>query len=423
MKDIVVIDSKGLKMRGVLIAVIVAALIFAWFAVRWQFANLLAKLTPPTDPNAAAVARLAVAWSPADPAGYSLMADAGDDPQTTINAREEAVRLAPNDHRLRTELGRAYEQNDQNDRAEIEFRRAVELAPSYGSTHWYLGNFLLRQERSEEALDELRKSADNNHLYREQVFSLAWDYFDKDPIRIEDLAGVKPEAIANLAYFFAARGRAEESLRNWNKLTEIEKSRRVAVAKAIALGLFDQRHFRQSLEFSKQYGADPDAAPEQISNPSFEKNIGESGDQRFGWQIARNDSKLDISPDNRVVHSGTRSLRMIFKGYGKPSLANLFQTVVVEPGNKYQIRFWVRTENIKSAGPPMLEVLNASDGNPIVTSLTFPDGTSNWQEFNFDFATPADCGAVSIRTVRSFCGENCPITGILWYDDFELIKR
>ncbi len=423
MKDIVVIDSKRLKMRGVLIAVIAAALIFAWFGVRWQFGNLLATLTPPSDPNAAAIGRLAVAWSPADPAGYSLTADVGEDPQTTINAREEAVRLAPYDHRLRTELGRAYEQNDQNDRAEIEFRNAVELAPSYGSTHWYLGNFLLRQERNEEALAELRRSAEDNHLYREQVFSLAWDYFDKDPIRIEDLAGDKPEAIVNLAYFFAARGRAQESLRNWNRLSESEKSRRVAVAKAIALGLFDQRHFRQSLEFSKQYGADPDAVPEQISNPSFEKNIGDSDDQRFGWQIARNDSKLDISTDSRVVHSGTRSLRMTFKGYAKPSLANLFQTVVVEPGKNYQIRFWVRTENLKSAGPPMLEILNANDGIPIVTSLPFPDATSNWQEFRVDFVTPADCGAVSIRTARTFCGENCPITGILWYDDFELSKR
>jgi len=29
---------------------------------------------------------------------------------------------------------------------------------------------------------------------------------------------------------------------------------------------------------------------------------------------------------------------------------------------------------------------------------------------------------VTIRTVRAYCGDDCPITGTLWYDDFELKK-
>ena len=100
-----------------------------------------------------------------------------------------------------------------------------------------------------------------------------------------------------------------------------------------------------------------------MTNASFEKNIGEPEDSRFGWLIVRNDPKIEIITDSKVKREGGRSLRMTFKGYSKPALANLFQTVVVEPNRKYTLRFWVRTENLKSVGGPLSLV---KDGDVIV---------------------------------------------------------
>jgi len=418
MQDLILLNSKTAKMRIVLVGAIFFALVFAWFSIRWQIGNLLAYLTKVSDPNASEIADLAIRWTPGDPSAYSLKAATGEDAAATIHALEEAVRRAPNDYRWRTELGRAYEQDEQLERAEFELKRAVQLAPNYSSARWHLGNYYLRRERTTEALTELKQAAENNPTYRDQVFSLAWDYFNKDGVQMESLVGDRPDLIARLSYFFAARGRAEDSLRSWNRLSDADKAKNVVIARAIGLGLFDQKHFAEALEFSRQFGAETEAVPETITNGSFEKNIGGDDDSRYGWRIVRNEGKFDASSDSKVKRDGNRSLRVTFKGFSKPWLANVFQTVVVEPGKKYRLSFWVRTENLRSPGGPMIEIVNASDDKALVRSQQFPNGTNDWQQINVDFTAPENCRGITIRTIRAFCGEECPITGILWYDDF-----
>ncbi len=422
MRDIIIFDAKTIKMRAVLIAVALFAIGFGLIAIRWQLGDMLAGLTRASDANAAAIADLAVTWAPSDPAAYALKATTSDDTAMSIAALEEAVRRAPNDFRFRTDLGRAYAQDERFNQAEAQLKKAVQLAPSYAAPHWHLANFFLRQERGDEAVAELAKAAAaNNHVYREQVFSLAWDYFDRDAARIESLAGERADLFAYLAYFFAARGRSVDALRNWERLSADDKRKNAVMARNIALGLYDQRHFPEALAFSR-YGSDMNAAAGAVTNGTFEKAIGDDENARFGWLIVRNDTKLDIAPDASVKHAGGRSMRFTFKGYNKPALANLFQTIVVEPGQRYRVRFWLRTENLKTAGAPMLEIINANDDTTIVRSMPFATGTSDWREIDIEFTAPATCNGISIRTIRAVCGENCPIAGIFWYDDFEFGK-
>lgn len=422
MSDPISLDSKGLLPRLALVSVILVSLVFGWVAVKWQMGNMLATLTQPTDPNASAIADLAVKWAPADPSGYWLKGGAGDDSRAAIGSFEDAVRLAPNDYRWRVELARAFEQDDQPVPAEREFAKAVQLAPAYGAPHWHFGNFLLRQNRAAEALNEFKKAADDNAVYREQVFSLAWDYFEKDAAQLENLAGERPEAVVNLAYFFASRGRAADSIRVWNRLSDTDKTRNAIYAKSIADGLFSQRHFAEALEFTHQLGLEMDAKPESVTNPSFEKSVAEDEVQRFAWQILHNEPKIDIAFDSKVKHQGNRSLKVNFKSFAKASFSNILQTVIVQPGARYRLTFWVRTENLKSSGAPMIDVLNANDDTPIARSPQIPVGTNEWQQMSVDFAAPDNCNGITIRTIRFFCGDDCPLNGVMWYDDFEITR-
>lgn len=419
MQGIVAIDSKSNLARAALAGVVILALFVCWIAIRWQLGILLTTLTPPTDPNALEIGELAADWSPSDPVVLWLRAS------TTQNLElfEDAVRRSPYDYRWHMELGRAFEQNDQATRAELEIKKAVELAPSYAFAHWQLGNFYLRQGRVDEALVELKKAAEENRTYRDQVFSLAWDYFDKDPAQVEALAGDGSAARARLAYFFAARGRAEDSLRNWNLLNGDEKAEHPETAKAIAHGLFIQRRFPQSLEFSRQLGLDADALPETVTNGGFEKGLSEAADARFAWLNARADAKLDITADSRVKHDGNRSVRLVFKNYTRADLFNLFQTIAVEPKRSYRLTFWVRTEGVKSAGLPLIEIVNANLDAPLARSSVLPSGTNDWREMAVEFTTPENCSGITIRTTREICGEECPLTGTFWYDDFEISRQ
>ncbi len=422
MSDITTIRISGAPRYTLIVAIVLVVVIGAVFAIRWQIGNMLASLTFPEDPGAVDLAATAVRWAPGDPLAAWLRAMTATDPVNTVPYLEDAIRLAPYDHRLRIELGRALEQDGQFERAEAELRAAADVAPSYAYPRWHLGNFYLRRDRVEEAVVELRKAAENNQFYREQVFSLAWDYFDKDAARLEALVGESAEGHARLAYFFAARGRAAEALRNWNRLSPEEKQRREALARSIAHGLFIQRAFPEALEFCRQHGFDPDSRAETVTDGSFERSGDGSDDARFGWIIGRNDPRIDIAADSRVPREGERSLRVTFKAYARPSLANISQTVVVKPGTRYRLRFWVRTENLKSAGMPQVEIVNANDDQSIARSPVFAASAPDWQEVLVEFRSPDNCAAVNIRTARAFCGDDCPLSGTLWYDDFELIR-
>lgn len=406
----------------------ILCLALAWFGVRWQLGNMLAALTPPGDPNAAQISDLAIGMAPSDPTAAWLKATSGIDDRSIegdtsgIRLYENAVRLAPHDYRWRVELGRALEQDEQSEKAEIELKRAIELAPAYAHPRWTLGNFYLRHDRNDEALAEFKRAAENNETYRDQVFSLIWDFFGKDPSIVESIAGERPEAHARLAYFFAARGRGDDALRNWNLLTDAEKAANPVIAKSMAQGLYSQRVFPEALEFSRQIGFDSDAVPEAVTDGSFERGVAETTDSRFGWRVARNDPKLEIAADAKVKHDGNRSLRVTFKNYVKTEFYNVFQTVVVVPGKKYRLEFWVRTENLRGMALPQVDVINANDDKLIVRSQPFASGTTDWQKFTLDFDAPQNCSGITIRTVRFACGDDCPIAGIFWFDNFELTR-
>ncbi len=428
-QELIVKEARTTAMRLKLAAVIVAALVFGFFAVRWQFGDLIAELADQNDLNAVAIADIAIALAPADPLGHWLRASLEKNiftPEKTASAIrmfEDAVRLSPNDYRWWIELGRAYEQDEQAVRAEAAFRRAVELAPSYTYPHWQLGNFYLRQNRSGEAFAEFRIATERNQTYREQVFSLAWDYFDKDPTRLEQIVADEPDVRASLALFYGSRGRAADALRMWNQLSDQDKAAHPQFLRVIAQGVYEQRFFPQALEFAKQLGMDTDAQPYAVTNPGFEKAIGDAAETRFGWKIIRGDGKFDVAGDASVKHEGSRSLKVTFRNYSRPDLYNILQTIVVEPKHNYRLTFWVRTENLKSAGGPMLEVINANDDKLLATSKSFPLGTSDWQQFTVDIVTPENCSGITLRTARSYCGDACPIAGIFWYDQFEISKQ
>lgn len=425
--QIKILDARQTSVRIGIGVVILLVLAFGWFAVRWQLGNMLAELTAPTDPNAKEVAALAVRLSPGDPLTNWLLAGTRKNVFTpeavsaTAKSYETVARISPNDFRWWVELGRAREQAEESAAAEKAFRRAVEIAPSYTYPRWQLGNFFLRQNRSAEAFAELKKAAVTNTIYRDQVFSIAWDFYEKDTARLEEIAGDSPEVRAGLAKFYASKKRAEDSLRIWNTLSPEDKAANTPIARVIATAFYENRIFRQAQEFIRDLGIEPEARFETVQNAGFENPFGNIKETYFGWKVEPKE-KIEVKFDPTQKHEGRRGLRVAFSGYSAPALYNIYQYVTVEPKANYRLTFWLRTENLKSGGTPALEIYNANDDKVIVTSESFPTGTTDWQQVKLEFAAPVNAEAVGIRTTRAFCGPECPIIGAFWYDDFKLEK-
>lgn len=414
--------------RVTLLAVLGAAIVFAWFGVRWQIGNMLGELTQPAQDNALEIARAAVQLAPNDPLPRWLLAtkmkEEFDEASTAESIRnfEETVRRSPNDFRWWIELGRAYEQAGRAGEAEQAFGRAVSLAPEYTFPQWQIGNFYLRQDRVDEAFSHLTRTTEKSIVYREQVFALAWDYFDKSPERVEQIAANTPSVRVSLAQFYAQRGAAGDALRIWNSVPQEEKDKHPQILKNITQYLYTKRFYRQTLDFARQSGIDTEAQIESVSNGGFEKFFGDSEGTLFGWRANRSDNKLEIQTDSAVKFEGQKSLKVVLKGYAKPEFYNLSQLVAVQPQGRYRLTFMLRIENLRTGGEPVIEVVDANSDISIVRSQRFPLGSQDWNRVSIEFTVPEKCDGVTIRTARETCGENCPISGTLWFDDFKLEK-
>ncbi len=422
------IKTTNLTGKIVLGTIVLIVLTFGWFAIRWQIGNMLGALTPPNSPNSAEIAKFSQELSPRDPITNWLVGTvlkdefSADAASRAVISFEEMVRNAPNDHRAWVELGRALEQNEQFERAEQSFKRAVDLAPNYSFPRWHLSNYLLRRGREDEAVKELRLVAESGREYREQVFALTWEYFEKDVAKIENIAGPRSDVRTDLAKFFAAREMATDSLRIWNTLTAEQKQDHQDVAKVIAQALYEKKFYRSAAAFVHQLALEPQAKAEEIQNGGFESPIPDDAQKvYFNWKVVRAE-KLEIRTDQLKKRDGNRALRLNFTGFSAIEIKNFWQVLAVEPGKRYKLGFWVRTENLKSAGTPLIEIVNAVDNKILATSPAFPTDSNDWSQVKVDFNVPGDTEGVLIRLDRAYCGEACPIVGSVWLDDFTIEK-
>lgn len=423
----IVFHTRSLMGRGIPFLFIAAALAFGFLAVRWQLGDMLAELTSPSDPQVADIADLAESLAPRDPRAKWLTATAATSvfsPEAidrSVDLFADTVRLSPNDFLWWVEYGRSLETAGRPGESEAALIRATQIAPNYSHPHWQLGNFYLRQDRTDDAFRELNLATRNDPTYRNQVFSLVWDYFGHDRSKVEQVAAETPDVRSDLALFYAYRYLAADALRIWNSISEKDRPRFQKTARIIAQTCVAIGAFREGIDFSRQAGIDPDADLEKISDPGFESNLRNKDETLFGWRVDRSDGRAEITSDASVKHSEKRSLRITFRTFDRPNFAGLSQNVAIAAGVRYRLSFWIRTENLRSGGPPLIEVANA-DGRVLATSPAFPLATNEWRQLSVEFATPQESDGIVIRTSRSYCGETCPIVGLVWLDDFEIVR-
>ena len=306
------------------------AITLAWVSIPAQFGNLLAQTTSVLSPNAKEVAQLSMDLAEDDAEVRNLFALTRDDPNEVVEVTENSVRIAPNDHRWRISLGRAYEQTDQIEKAEIHFRKAVELAPNHANPRWHLGNFYLRQGRDDDAFEHLRAATTDHARLRQQVFSLIWDYSGGDAAQLERVTAAGPEAKAYLARFLGQRGLGAPAFAVWDQLQTEDKQRFEGVAYWMMHELYAKGNYPEAQEIARQIGQTT-SIPGSVSNPSFEEPIADGPQAPFGWQALTDEKAATIDLDSQVKVSGRRSIRLTFRGTLKGDFANLYQTIVVKP--------------------------------------------------------------------------------------------
>lgn len=424
--QIILLDSRSVLVRLALVAAVLFVLFGVYFIVRWQLGKLVAEAAVPSDKNFLAVARLSKDFAPFDPYTNWIVGSAernnfsADTLFAEAQSFERAVRLSPNDFRYWLDFGRAREQKGEINEAEAAMRRAVELAPNYAYPRWLFGNFLLRQGKTAEAKAEFRIVAETHSTLRQQVFYLIWENTGQNSGELEKIVGERPQVRAALAVFYAEKNLPDDCLRLWQSLSAEEKKQFVIEGKTAAAILGEKQNYRAALNLLKELEIAPNAEIGQIENGGFENDIAPVPDSFLGWTNLTRIKNLSVSRDASQKKEGKLSLRLTFSGYSEPILGAVSQYVVIEPAKRYRLSFQLKTGELKSAGTPVLEIVEARSGKMLTASHPFPDGTTEWQRINLEFTSPGDSQAILIRTGRAFCGEKCPIVGSVWYDEFKL---
>jgi hypothetical protein len=335
---------------------------------------------------------------------------------------ERATALRPRDYFLWLQLGRARDEAGDAEGADAALREAMRLAPFYSEPRWQYGNVLYRRGRLEEAFAEMRRAAESNPTLYPVFVDLAWGTYSGDVSAVERVASPRnsAERLA-LARLFARKGMADASLASFRAAGEVDKDER----RSFLRELLKMKQFAAAYEVWAGGREVSGAGVGNFTEPGFEGRVNTS-ELGFGWRQERVLEGVALSLDTQTPKSGSRSLLVEWGGHANPGVDVISQLVLVEPSARYRLSFYARTEDVKTGGPPLIVIADASapDARVLAESKTLPRGTSGWQEYEVEFAAAPKTEAVLVSLRRRNCETNpCPMFGRVWLDDFSLIRK
>ena len=431
-QELIQVDVRKAPVRILLIALLILGAVWSYFVVRWYLGNTLAEYFTQSESGVDA-ARMAISLAPNDPLTHWRMADVSqrllplDQQAQAIAEYEQSVKLSPYDYRLWMFSGTALGQAGDSAKAEVALKRAVELAPAYAYPRWYLGNFLLRNARYDEAFVELRRASEANPELRPQQFNLILEVYKGDTEALKNAVGPSSQARAQFALYLVERNEIDEGLRVWNSMSGQEKSTNKDSGAAIITALNKSLRYHDALQVWNEMSMETYRAEVgRVFDGSFEEAVSYSPDIVFGWQV-KGAPGLDLRIDATKSHSGSRSLRMLFEVSSNLPIVNVSQLIPVAPQTEYELEYYISTEKLVSGSTPQVQILNAANEQEMVASDTAPNGTSKWNRVSLSFKTGDNVEAIILRIVRISCSTEetpiCPIYGSVWYDDFTFKRR
>lgn len=364
----------------------------------------------------------AVRQNPSDPEAHhalgKAMLRAKRFPEA-VNEFEAAVNLRPRDYYLWMELGYALVLNRDDERAYFAYQNGAKLAPYYTQPRWRLGEFLLRLQRREEALQQFWRAATLDNTLLPEVSELAVSEFG-DPARIVQV--LQPQTATEkmtLASSFVKAGFMDEAVELFRQTENVTDAQRTKLVDGLLLAKSYKNAFQvwsSSIPVSETLDAG------SIMNGAFESSI-KLDETSFGWQVRKSDvAVVSLSVEN--PHSGKSSLCISYAGVSNPSIPAIKQLVLVKPDSSYTLNYAARTTDLVTGGPPVVSVISA-DSNRVLVESEPLTGSQPWRAYQLEFST-GGAEAVIVAIYRQRCraaGQTCAAFGRVWFDNFDIVEN
>lgn len=348
-------------------------------------------------------------------------------PARAIFFFEHAVKVNPRSANDWMDLAEAYEANGTASRADTAYQQARRDDPISAEVSWKYGNFLLRQGRASEGLEQVHRALVTDPSLVPLGISRIWSFDPDVGVILRDVLPDGPKARFEALDFFATRHLDAPALETWEEIAALAKTRPIDIH-----GVFNfeqeliasdraaeaERIWREALAASR-WPDSTSTADSLVSNGGFEDPLVNGG---LDWRFDQAPGAY-ISTDESVHHSGEKSLRVDFTGGVNLDFQDVHQIVPVEPSTHYVFQCFLRTESISTESGMRVEILDLNDNQ---VNLMTPDltGTNPWTPVRADVETGENTHFLDIRLRRlpSRLFDN-KLSGTVWVDDVSLSKR
>jgi len=371
--------------------------------------------------NAPAQARLAARLIEA---GWDSSRSYQEVAEKALSHSSRAAELSPWNYEHHLLLSAARELKGETQEAEAALRKAMELAPGNVNVHWQMANLLLRRNKLDEAISELRIVTASDPSRLPAALNLIWQASGANLDATRAVINEDPQARMTLAEFLLQRDQAEAAV---TLVNELDRDKLIALPETprlITSLLSIQKIDLAYKLWLKLVGGHYQATTPLIWNGDFERDVNAALAQ-FDWNLVQSKyARIGIAPGD--ARSGQRSLRIAYLGVDTTRLeGEVSQLVPVHPGARYRLECYVKTENLITPDTrPQIVVTTPDTKAVIAASTSIPNGSSDWQPLVVSFTAPSEARAllISIKQTPRFSYVETS-KGTIWFDDFSLLEQ
>jgi tetratricopeptide (TPR) repeat protein len=344
------------------------------------------------------------------------------DLRRSIECYHTSLSLDPRSADVWLDLAGAYESLPDLAAARAAYLEAKRLYPSSAVVAWRYGNFLFRQNELAGGLLEVRHAVEGDARLGLPAFLECRHWgLNMDVILGEALPPI-PRVYLDVLWQLTDERDTDIGLKVWAKLVALRPKLQIREPSFFVDGLLNSQRASEALRIWREALSLTDLPPMDdvhglIWDGGFETNVLNGG---LAWRIEP-DRMVRVSFDDKIKHSGARSLRIDIAEKDISGLVGVCQSVVIEPGAAYDFSAWIRTRAIPQEGGFFLRLFTrgAQAGQTVSTSKL--DGTSEWTQVSATWTSPDQSHLAQVCLARLPAFQQLP--GTVWVDDVSLVKH
>lgn len=348
----------------------------------------------------------------------------GSDRQAIVYL-QRAARIDSRSSGLWMDLAEVYQSAGDPGRAQKAYENAQADYPMSAEVAWRYGSFLLSRGNFSHGYAEINRALLVEPSLTTAAVAECWQANPNVDAILQHVLPAKSRYYLAAVNYFLSKRLLNPALAVWNRQLALGLPTKMRHAIPLVNALIDQGRLQDARQTWLQalratnWPRNSSTSESLVFNGGFEHRIANGG---FGWrENPVSDARFAI--DSHIAHSGSRSLRIEFKGKANLNFQNVFQLVPAEPRTQYHFSAYLRTERLSTDHGIRFEIFDPRHSSSVRILTPNMIGTNPWTRVQVEFTTGPDTTMLEIvlRRTPTWKFDN-KIRGTVWIDDVSLAQ-